>query len=262
MKQPVSFFFGLLLAGGVAAQAHAASVLLLGDNGGETQVQTALENAGHDVTLVTPYYDWDGINPNVADFDVVILLDGEDYGSPLEPAADAALERHVKNGCALVATEWVAYDVCGDSKSEELGALLPVSSDPDCDFDYSETWTVDRPDDPLAAGLPAQWTDDAGYSFVEPRPGATVIITGASGYPMLTRWDRFGGTVVHLNHDVTYSTTDIDANALQILINSASIPCQVIAPAPASSSLGLAAIAVLLLVAGAARLRRHADADV
>lgn len=249
---------GVLLTSSLAGEARAANVLLLGDNGGETEVQTALENAGHDVTLVNPYYDWDGVNPSAGDFDVVILLNGEDYGSPLQAAADAAIERHVRRGCAFVATEWVAWDVCEGNKSSDLGALLPVTSAPDCDFDYGDTWTVAAPGDPLANGLPAQWTDDAGYSIVTPRPGATVIVTGTDGNPMLTRWERFGGPVIHLNHDVTYTTTQVDANALQVLVNAADTPCRPIAPAPASSAAGLAAMVVLLLAAGALRLRRQA----
>ena len=53
------------------------------------------------------------MTPDVDDFDIVVLLDGDDYGSELQAAAGTALEAFVTRGCDLLMTEWTAYDVEG-----------------------------------------------------------------------------------------------------------------------------------------------------
>ena len=54
---------------------------------------------------------------------------------------------------------------------------------------------------------------------MEAKPGAVVLIRSEDQVPLLTYSTRAGGTVVHLNHSMTYTTDTIEANALQIIIN-------------------------------------------
>jgi hypothetical protein len=211
-----------------------ARVLLLGDGDAEVQVQAALEAAGHTVTLVDYYYDWDGVTPDVDDFEMVVLLDGYDYGYELQEAASSALQSFVARGCGLLMTEWTAYDVCHESKTGAIGDLLPVSSAPDCDYDYDLTWQVTAAH-ALTAGVPASWTDGASSSFVEPKPGTLAVMRTETDIPLLSYSTVAGGIVVHLNHDMTYETSTIDPNALQLIVNAvnfASYPCS---PAAADS---------------------------
>ncbi len=151
------------------------------------------------------------------DFEIVVLLDGWNYGSELQAAAGTALEAFVTRGCDLLMTEWTAYDVEGGSKTGPIADLMPVIS-PSGSYDDGLTWTVTGTH-PLTDGLPASWYDDADSTYVDPKPGAIVLIRGDDQIPLLTYSTEFGGTTVHLNHTMSYTTSTIEANALQIILN-------------------------------------------
>ncbi len=240
--------------------AGADNVMLLGDTDAEYQIQPALEAAGHTVTFAGYYYDWDGVTPNVADFDVVVLLDGYDYSYALLPEAATALQSFVASGCGLVTTEWIAYDVCQGYKGAIVGDLLPVTM-PDCsDYGSVDTWTVDNPGHSLAAGLPASWSDDAGWSTVTAKSGADVIVSGTAGNPMVVTSDAAGGTVVYLNQDMTYTTSTINTNAIQLVVNAtdyASCAGQAAPDAiPTLSRWGIVLMSILVIAGAAWAFRR------
>jgi hypothetical protein len=195
-----------------------ARVLLLGDDGAELQVQPALEAAGFDVTLVDYYHDWDGVTPDVNDFDVVVLLDGYDYGYELEEAAGDALQAFVAKGCGFVMTEWTVYDVCYEYKTGAIVDLIPVTSAPDCDYDDDLEWLVTGTH-ALTSSVPTSWTDEATSSFVDPYPGTIVLMRTPDGVPLLSFSTELGGTVVHLNHTMSYYPSTIEPNALQLMVN-------------------------------------------
>ena len=195
-----------------------ARVLLLGDGEAELQVQPALEAAGFDVTLVDYYYNWDGVTPNVNDFDVVVLLDGEAYGYELSEAAGDALQAFVAKGCGFVMTEWTAYDVCYEDKTGAVADLMPVTSAPDCSYDYGFDWLVTGTHS-LTSSVPSSWYDDATSGYVDPYPGTIVLMRDPDDTPLLSFSTELGGTVIHLNHDMTYTTDTMEPNALQLMVN-------------------------------------------
>jgi hypothetical protein len=219
MRYLLSIVTSLTIVFGMALFSNAADVLLLGDNEAETQVQTALQNAGHKVTYGGLYYNWDGVTPNPNHFDVIVALDGEDYGYDFTSNAETALSGFVARGCGLVFTEWTAYDVCGDDKSDVIGQLMPVTMSSCSSYGYSNTWTVLNAAHPLITGVPASWSDDAGWSTVNAKSGSSVLISGINSNPLLTFSTANGGTVVHINHDMTYTTDTIDPHALQLIVN-------------------------------------------
>jgi len=147
-----------------------ARVLLLGDTDAEDQVQPALEAAGFDVTLVDDYQYWDGVTPDVDDFDVVVLLDGYGYGYDLFEAAGDAIQAFVAKGCGFVMTEWTAYDVCNEYKTGAIVDVMPVTSAPDCSYDYGFDWLVTGTH-ALTSSVPTSWYDDAASGYVDPYPG-------------------------------------------------------------------------------------------
>jgi hypothetical protein len=203
---------------------EALDILLLGDGDAETQVQPALEAAGHSVTFGGYYADWDGVSPAAADFHTVVLLDGYSYGYPLMPAAATALEAAVAAGTGLVLTEWTAYDVCSGYKGAIIGALMPVTM-LDCGAYFTgANWLINDQYHPLAEGLPAvgTWYDDAEWSTVALKPDSIAVISEGTGFnPMASYSNAAGGTVVHINHDMTYTTSIINADSLQLLVNAA-----------------------------------------
>jgi hypothetical protein len=205
--------------------AKALDVLLLGDGDAQTQVQPALETAGHSVTYGGYYADWDGVSPAASDFHVVVLLDGHSYGYPLMPAAATALDAAVAAGTGLVLTEWTAYDVCSGYKGAIVGNLMPVTMS-DCNaYSAGASWLINDQYHPLADGLPAvgTWYDDAGWSTVSLKPGSIAVISDGSSFnPMASYSNAAGGTVVHLNHDMTYTVPLINADSLQLVVNAAS----------------------------------------
>ena len=63
--------------------------------------------------------------------------------------------------------------------------------------------------------------------------------------------------MVHLNHDMTYTTSTINPNALQILTNAASsLTCKRVEHAPVLSHGGMAVTVLLLSGIGVWKIRR------
>ena len=209
----------LLLASSVVAcllggsPSRAADVLLLGDTEADGQVGQALEAAGHAVTYAGPYFAWDGDDPDIQDHQVAVLLSGEEYFADLQPAAVAAIEQFLADGCGLVTTEWSAYAVAQEFRSAQFGELLPVRS-PNSEYGEGSSWNVLAPGHPLVAGVPASFTDAGGWSLVDAVPGTFVVVADPAqgGNPMLSYSSAHGGTSVHVNHDLTDALEAVPEN--------------------------------------------------
>ncbi len=223
----LSVLFALALGQGVG---EACDVLLLGDSFGESNVQSALEAGGHTVVFAGLYYQWDGVTPNVNDFDVVVFLDGQEYGNGFifNPAAESAIVDFVHDGGGLVMTEWVLYDVWyqGGVFGPEFDDMMPAYY-----LDYEDedpsTWVVQDTGHFIAAGLPASWTDDGYYSYLIPHSAATVVIETPQRNPMLSYRTDLGGTVVHFNNVATEWSGEMSEFTMQALVNSVAFICQI-----------------------------------
>lgn len=209
----------LLLIIAMPADAH-SKVLVLGDWASEKIVSIALRSAGYDVEVVGLYAEWDGAYPPAADFDVIVLIDGLEYGNELQPGAVSALQAHVAGGKGLVYTEWTAYDASVGTFASAAADLSPVVS-PNGEESYDGEWTVTDTEHPLTLSLPSTWTDPASYSIVTLRPGAVSVVTDAGGVPMVSFTEANGGRVVHLNHAFAYDEDEapISPHILQLLAN-------------------------------------------
>ncbi|UCD74200.1 MAG: hypothetical protein JSV91_10465 [Phycisphaerales bacterium] len=207
----------LLISTGQAGNAEPVDVLLLGDGDAEYQVQPALEEAGQNVVFGGLFHQWDGVNPDVNDFDVVVYLDGWSYGSDLTPGAEAALAAFITGGGGLVITEWAAYDSEDPLWNPVIREYMPVTYAGD--YDSGGHWFVLDPTHALTAWLPEQWGDAAGFSYVNVDANAAVVVNNNFGNPMITYRTDMGGAVVHLNHDMTYTTEIINPRSMLALIN-------------------------------------------
>lgn len=245
-----------------AAPAFAVRVLLLGDNGSEDPVTTALRNAGDQVTSGGLYYNWDGVTPNANNFDVVVLLDGVDWDYSLQPTAVSALQGFVASGHGLVVTEWGVWDVWYTKWSAAFGTLMPTES-PDGVIGTGDTWKVVDPGSPLVAGVPVSWTESsADWTHVIAKPGTTVVIKGSGHNPLLSYSNANDGTVVHLNNAMAYDRATISANALQLMVNAVAFaatthPVPAVTAIPTLGEFGLLAAILLLLGASLLILRRR-----
>jgi hypothetical protein len=221
MKRMFHFFAVMVLFLFFFNNAQAANILLLGDDGSETEVQQALESAGHNVTYGGLYWEWDGSNPNPDNFGLIIYLNGVEYYNTLQDSAATAVNNFVARGCGLVLTEWTAYDVYDGDEHSVIDNLMPVYT-PDQGYDYEDTWTVQNSSHPLTQGVPDSWYEsEGGWSHVVAKAGTVVLITGTDDNPLLSYSNVNGGTVVHINHDMAYSGEPINANVLQLIVNAA-----------------------------------------
>ncbi len=155
-------FFILILVSFMHLQAIAGSVLILDDEYGD-EVSQHLESTGHTVTSVT-YSDWDGTNPAPNDFDLVLLLNGYEYGDEFDKDKDSPaygiLIDYVESGGTFMFTEWTAYDMSrngpGGYHKQRLGPLVPFNVESYIDYDYGGTFTTSVAS-ALTRGVPASF---------------------------------------------------------------------------------------------------------
>ena len=204
-------------------------VLYLGDSARNTvAIYEELVDAGFEVTDATPFYAWDGVAPDVNDFDVVVYLQGEDYeDTNLLPAADAALTAWMLAGGTVIRSEWIAYEIGPFLVDEtDFDQYLPVEAPDSQDYFYNTTWTLDIEDSPLVAGVPATWDSaGGGCTFVNAVDDAVVVATSDECGAALTYKEHGanGGRVIHINDDFS-NDEDVaaDPNTMAILINAVS----------------------------------------
>lgn len=218
-----------------AAPLAPTKVLVLGDHDpvsaapdAGAQVIAALTTAGLEVTDGGYYAAWDATAPDPADFDVVYLLQGENYASPL---ADPTLADHllafVSAGGTLVRTEWAGYmlsDAPGDPFAT-ITATLPVTYDDA--FGYVSTWqaAAGQGGHPYLDGVSLPMSTISGYSQVTASPGAEVLAELSTTdavplvIPALVVAPLDLGRLVYLNHDLTYSMPELDPGVLTVLTN-------------------------------------------
>ena len=95
--------------------ATAVNVLIIWDdastNANTVSLKNALAAAGHTVTLSSVSETaWDGTNPSLAGFKVVIHLDGTTYSTNMPTAGQTALLSFVQNGGGYIGSEWLACE--------------------------------------------------------------------------------------------------------------------------------------------------------
>lgn len=199
-------------------------VLYLGDTAVNTPIiYDYLVDEGFEVTDASPFYDWDGATPAVTDFDIVVYLETDDYGSGLTSEGDAALTAWMLAGGTVIRSEWIAYSIgSGVALETDFDQYLPVEA-PGSDYEYSTTWNVSLADHPLVVGLPASWTNvDGGCSIVNAMVGTVVVATTDLCGPALTILEHgtAGGQVIHINDDFGRDEGAVpDVHALVLLAN-------------------------------------------
>ncbi|MCJ8293191.1 MAG: PEP-CTERM sorting domain-containing protein [Colwellia sp.] len=237
----------LIAAGSVvaAANAQAAAIFVLGDNYSETFISPYLESLGHTVTSDTNYYDWDGSMP--ADIDVILYLDGYEYGSALgeygdSVAANQSILDFVAGGGGLIFTEWYAYDR-KDVIEEPVAALMPVTYNGN--YYYEAAWNASAgyEDHDLVNGLlSSSFSEGNGdndtYSDVIANDGTIVVMEDGAGIPLLSYSNVNGGTVVHINDGMAYDDT-ISDEMLSVIASSVAFAAKDSVPVPEPGSLGI-----------------------
>lgn len=221
--------FALLLMLSTSAMAHNTPIVLLlydtTQSGSETQ---ALYDA---ITLASPHVDfsavdessWNGTNPSLSTYDLVIHLNGTTSASDMPLAGQQALEQFVYAGGGFIHFEWNAYERAQGGLSQLQELTL---------FDYgarrSGTLTLSPTAvHPVVQNVPASFSFSAGYnagnlhSFAS--SPATVIATDSAGNPAVAVRSYGSGRVVGFshagNHGLSANATFADPNVQQMVID-------------------------------------------
>jgi len=189
-------------------------VLVLDDTGAPgNSVVVSLQNADFDAIDGPLYYEWDGVDPSLDGMDVVLSLEGYDYGYELTPEAQAAVQAFVAAGHGFIRTEW----------GLEQGIYLDPPLMPaiyEDDYDYGSTWTtINDPTHPLARGITVPFVSEAAYCFISLVGEGVSVIENEFGFPIVSYTTEHGGTTVHLNHDAHYTTDPVEDEALTLYQN-------------------------------------------
>jgi hypothetical protein len=204
--------------------ASKAAIGILHDDSTHVAMIAYLEAEGYDVTNLGFYDEHDG--SGLDDIDLLVMLNGYDYGSDLPDTVQQAYLDFMTGGGTMVFTEWFLYD----ENNEMLSEVNPLAyTDDYCDDGEGaciDTLSVDVVHE-LTNGLPNTFTtpDDYTYSFLILNEDATstnaqVLISGVIGGAMLGVADLGQGHCIHWNNGGVYDGEDIwDANTLMILEN-------------------------------------------
>ncbi|HEU4680373.1 MAG TPA: PxKF domain-containing protein [Gemmatimonadales bacterium] len=216
------------------------SVLILADADGASTVALAdtLTAAGFQVTVrPAPEYTWDGTNPTLTGFDVVVHLNGATYDGAPGPAAQQALNSFVENGGGYVGAQWNGVEFTPSMadlvlQSSGGSAVGPEQNCAGCQVTYQ---TISGQEGhPVLAGLPSSFTFTADGHDAGPQVNglSTVLMQVSAGGPaVLVR--QFGtGKVVNFSFAPNYPfdesgmphnvVTLLDVNVKGLYVNAVS----------------------------------------
>jgi hypothetical protein len=232
--------FSLGAAGTVSGTGASLLILADADDSSTAVLKDTLSDAGFQVTVrPAPEYTWDGTNPALAGFDVVIHLNGAGYDGTFNDAAQQALSDFVANGGGYIGAEWNGVEFTplmpdlilqtagggGDAAAQNCAV---------CEISYQAV--SGQAGHPVLAGLSGGFTfiadaHDAGPQVAFETNPSTVLMQLPTGAPgVLVR--QFGsGKVVNFSFAPNYPidnsgelrdpTTLQDSNIKRLYINAA-----------------------------------------
>jgi hypothetical protein len=200
-----------------AASVTGPSVLVLADTDvvATSALANSLSDAGLQVTLRPgPEWSWDGTNPSLDGFDVVVHLNGATYDMPLSSSAQTTLTNFVQNGGGLVTARWdgmesqpqmvdlALQEYGGDAESQNCGA---------CQVTYQAL--ASAAGHPVLEGLPSSFTftadaHDAGPQVSFASDPSTALMEVASGRSAVLVRQFGSGRIVNFSFAPNYYWDD------------------------------------------------------
>jgi len=232
--QPKSSTTGVSLAVASLAQSTGPKVLILADADGPatTALGTSLANAGFQVTLrPAPEYTWDGTNPALTGYALVIHLNGFTWSTALRPGGQTALTSFVQNGGGFIAASWNGYEATfGTQKGMPQLVLQGTgASCGQCIITYNVVQGQES--HPVLAGISSTFTfradgHDAGPQLSFTTNPSTVLMRVPSGPPAVLVRQVGSGKVVNFSFAPNYGLgamgiTLLDANIQRLYVNAA-----------------------------------------
>ena len=226
-----------LVSLGTASTTSGGRVLLIADEDGAstTALANSVANAGFLVTMrPAPEYTWDGTNPALDEYDVVIHLNGNTFseGQTLSATAQSTLVDFVRGGGAYVGAQWNSYEATGEQAvmQDLVLAGFPGSVEENC-ASCPITYSIAPAQEAhaLVAGLPSSFTFEADGHMGGPQvefesEPSTVIMQLPSGTPGVLVRNLGAGKVVNFSFAPNYSLAGDGAtlqnpNVRQLYVN-------------------------------------------
>ena len=220
-----------------SASGSGARVLLLADEDGAstTDLANSVAAAGFLVSVrPAPEYTWDGTNPSLNEYDLVIHLNGNTFssGQQLSAEAQTALVDFVRAGGGYVGSQWNSYEAT-DQQAVMQDLVLagfpgPVEENcASCPISYSIV--ADQQGHALVAGIPSSFTFEADGHLGGPlldfgTEPSVAVMELPSGTPGVLARNLGAGKVVSFSFAPNYSLagdgmTLQDANIRQLYVN-------------------------------------------
>src|SRR3954469_6963527 len=209
-------------------------VLLLSDADGAatTALGNSLTSAGFQVTVrPAPEYTWDGTNPALTGYALVIHLNGFTWSNALRAGGQSALTSFVQNGGGLIAAQWNGYEqTFGTQKG--MPDLVLQGTGANCGQCIITYGVVQgQSTHPVLAGIPPTFTfradgNDAGAQISFARSPSTVLMQVPGGQPAVLVREFGSGKIVSFSFTPNYGlgnlgVTLLDANIQRLYLNAA-----------------------------------------
>jgi len=203
-----------------ALMVEGPSVLVLADTDvvSTTALANSLANGGAQVTVRPgPEYTWDGTNPSLEGFDVVVHLNGSSYELPLPVEAQNALTSFVWNGGGFLGAKWNGQEdqpQMADLVLQGFGGLPtgPEQACGHCEMTYeAEAAAAGHP---VLAGLPTSFTfiadgHDAGPQIEFASNPSTVLMRVPNGGAAVLIREFGAGRIVNFSFAPNYYFDDM-----------------------------------------------------
>jgi hypothetical protein len=219
------------------ATASSSRVLLLSDADGNstTTLANSIADAGFLVTVrPAPEYTWDGSNPSLDGFSLVIHLNGNTVGDgmTLSSGAQSALVDFVRAGGGFIGSQWSGYEASiGQGVMQDLvltGFEGPFEENCfSCSMSYTQV--LEQQSHPVLAGIPSSFSFMAdGHASGALTPFTTdpsvVLMRVPSGAPGVVVRSLSAGKVVNFSFAPNYGLggdgqTLSNPDILQLYIN-------------------------------------------
>jgi hypothetical protein len=172
-----------LLTLGASTASASARVLLLADENGSstTALANSIATAGFLVTVrPAPEYTWDGTDPSLDGYDLVIHLNGNTFseGQTLSATAQTALVNFVNAGGGFIGSQWSGLEALGEQALMQDLVLLgfPGQENENCiSCEMRYTAVLAQQDHPVLAGIPSPF-----FFMADGHAGGPLIDFGTS----------------------------------------------------------------------------------
>ncbi|MDQ7016177.1 MAG: PKD domain-containing protein [Gammaproteobacteria bacterium] len=197
---------------------------------GTNALQNALLKAGFEVVLSeNSEYQYDGSNPSLADFNLVIHLNGTTHGLDMPLSGQQALVDYVRYGGGYIHSAWNAYEYSFGGMQLMRDLVLFDRLTGECYEDKAYVALDSAINHPILANVPASFSFPGGFNVGALHPfstqPSTLLMSAGSNAAVAVR--EFGqGRIAAFNHSGNYAECvgdipHLDSNVQQLYVDAA-----------------------------------------